>query len=84
MAGPEGGSLPAGASTPGVILELYVLLGLEGAGILLIRLHLLEELGILCLDVPGSVKSLVCLEGQAVVGRTNAAYSGCLAFIYVA
>ena len=48
---------------PGVVLELYILLGLEGAGVLLVRLHLLEELGILGLDVPGSVKGLVCLEG---------------------
>ena len=46
-----------------VILELYILLGLEGAGVLLVRFHLLEELGILGLDVPGSVKGLVCLEG---------------------
>lgn len=47
----------------GVILELYILLGLEGAGVLLISLHLLEELSIFGLDVPASVKGLIRLEG---------------------
>ena len=66
------------------IRELDILLGLEGARVLLIGPDLLVELGILGLDVSGSIEGLVRLEGKGIVGKIVAGDAGGLALVHMA